>query len=129
MFKRRRKPSARYLNYKEEAQEMILGRLEYYNAFYNFEYKRIAIKNHKSRWGSCSKKGNLNFNYRLVHLPQHLADYVVVHELCHLGEFNHSKRFWALVQKTVPDWRERRRELMKIRVNAGRLKRLLISKI
>jgi predicted metal-dependent hydrolase len=129
MFKRRRKSPARYLKHKEQAREMIRARLEHYNAFYNFSYKRIFIKNHKSRWGSCSKKGNLNFNYRLVHLPQHLADYVVVHELCHLGEFNHSKRFWALVEKTVPDWRERRRELMRINVNFSRLKRLLVGKV
>src|SRR5688572_10925135 len=78
--RRRKKPSAIYLNNKENARAMIKERLEYYNAFYNYEYKRIAIKNHKSRWGSCSKKGNLNFNYRLALLPQHLADYVIVHE-------------------------------------------------
>jgi predicted metal-dependent hydrolase len=121
MFKRK-KPSLRYLNYKEKAREMIKERLAHYNSFYNYEYKRIAIKNHKSRWGSCSKKGNLNFNYRLVHLPQRLSDYVIVHELCHLGEFNHSKRFWALVEKTIPDWRARRRELMNIHSNFVSLK-------
>jgi predicted metal-dependent hydrolase len=119
--KRRRRPAAKYLTYKEKAREMIRERLLYYNTFYNFSYKRIAIKDHRSRWGSCSKKGNLNFNYRLVLLPQHLADYVIVHELCHLGEFNHSPRFWALVEKTVPDWKERRRELMKINVDFANL--------
>jgi predicted metal-dependent hydrolase len=121
MFKRK-KPSVRYLNYKEKARDMIKERLAHYNSFYNYEYKRIAIKNHKSRWGSCSKKGNLNFNYRLVHLPQRLSDYVIVHELCHLGEFNHSKRFWALVEKTIPDWRARRKELMNIHSNFVSLK-------
>jgi predicted metal-dependent hydrolase len=116
-IKRRRKPSVRYLVHKEKAREMVRERLEHYNAFYHFPYKRIAIKNQKSRWGSCSEKGNLNFNYRLVHLPPPLADYVVVHELCHLGEFNHSKRFWALVEQTVPDWRARRAALTKIKVS------------
>lgn len=121
--KKRRKPKkVAFLAYKEKAREMIKERLEYYNAFYNFKYKRVAIKNHKSRWGSCSKKGNLNFNYRLVHLPERLSDYVVVHELCHLGELNHSRRFWALVEKVMPDWRVRRKELMKIHSNFVSLK-------
>ena len=120
-IKRKRKLSAKYLNYKEQARGMIRARLEYYNTFYNFKYKRIAIKNHKSRWGRCSKKGNLNFNYRLALLPQNLADYVVVHELCHLDEFNNSPKFWALVERTIPDWKTRRRELMKINVNFANL--------
>jgi predicted metal-dependent hydrolase len=124
-FRRRRKPVARYLKYKEEARVLVKARLEYFNTFYNFEYKRIAIKNHKSRWGSCSKKGNLNFNYRIALLPPHLADYIVVHELCHLGEFNHSKKFWALVERTIPDWRMRRAELMRTAVNTVSLKALL----
>jgi predicted metal-dependent hydrolase len=117
MRKTRRKPSVRYLKHKEQARAVIKERLEHFNAFYQFSYKRVAIKNHKSRWGSCSKKGNLNFNYRLVHLPLRLLDYVVVHELCHLGEFNHSKRFWALVAKALPDWQVRRKELMRVRAN------------
>lgn len=121
----RRKPSATYLKHKEEAREFVRARLEYFNTFYNFKWKRIAIKNHKSRWGSCSKKGNLNFNYRLVLLPQHLADYIVVHELCHLEEFNHSERFWALVERTIPDWRKRRAELQKIDTRLVTLTKLL----
>jgi len=74
----------------------------------------VKIRDQSSRWGSCSWKGNLNFSYKLVLLPEHLADYVVVHELCHLREMNHSPRFWALVSQTVPDYRAKRRELKKL---------------
>lgn len=112
-----RKPSPQYLKHKEEARALVKARLEYYNSFYNFTYKRISIKNHRSRWGSCSKKGNLNFNYRIALLSPDLADYIVVHELCHLGEFNHSKSFWMLVARTLPDWPRRRKELMLEPVN------------
>ncbi|MBX4195675.1 M48 family metallopeptidase [Candidatus Parcubacteria bacterium] len=121
---RKRKPSARYLKHKEMARGLVQARLEHFNTFYNFDYKRIAIKNHKSRWGSCSKKGNLNFNYRIALLPPHLADYIIVHELCHLEEFNHSERFWALVEKTLPDWRKSRAELMRIDVRFVTLEKL-----
>lgn len=107
-----RKSSPQYLRHKEEARSLVKERLEHFNAFYKFKYNRVAIKNHKRRWGSCSSKGNLNFNYRIVFLPPHLADYLVVHELCHLGEFNHSPRFWALVGKTISDWEKRRKELL-----------------
>jgi predicted metal-dependent hydrolase len=114
-FRRKKKvykPSPKYLRYKEAARTLVIERLEHFNTFYNFHYKRIFIKNHKSRWGSCSKQGNLNFNYRIVFLPPKLADYLIVHELCHLGEFNHSPRFWKLVERTLPDWKKRRKELM-----------------
>lgn len=74
----------------------------------------MAIRNQKSRWGSCSTKGNLNFNYKLAIIPSHLADYVIVHELCHLGEFNHSQKFWDLVAKTMPGYKEMRNELKHI---------------
>jgi predicted metal-dependent hydrolase len=68
----------------------------YYNEHYHFRYNRVSIKMQISRWGSCSRYGNLNFNYGLINLPQELADYVVVHELCHLKEMNHGPKFWAL---------------------------------
>jgi predicted metal-dependent hydrolase len=67
----------------------------------------------KSRWGSCSRKKNLNFNYKLIQLPLELADYIVVHELCHLQEFNHGQGFWNLVGETIPDYKARRDELRK----------------
>lgn len=103
-----------FLTHKDMAYEIVRSRLEYFNQFYNFKYNKITIRNQISRWGSCSKKGNLNFNYRIALLKPELADYIVVHELCHLGEFNHSKNFWDLVEKTLPDWRKLRSELKSI---------------
>lgn len=100
-----------YTQYKEEARKLIEERIKQYNEYYQFPFKRISIRNQKSRWGSCSKKGNLSFNYRLLFLPLHLVDYVVVHELCHLKELNHSKRFWSLVAHTMPRYKEYRRQM------------------
>ncbi len=101
-----------YLKNKETARDLVLARLEHFNKFYSFKWGRVSIKNHKSRWGSCSKRGNLNFNYRIVLLPAELADYLIVHELCHLKELNHSRAFWALVGKTCPLYRHLRYRLM-----------------
>ena len=72
------------------------------------------MRNQRSRWGSCSRSGNLNFNYRIASLRPELQDYIVVHELCHLKEFNHKEGFWALVALTVPDWQTLRAELRAI---------------
>lgn len=83
---------------------------------YGVTYKKVFIKNSRSRWGSCSERGNLNFNYRVALLPEPLADYVVAHELCHLIHFNHSPAFWQEVARAVPNWRQARRELRKIRL-------------
>ncbi len=90
---------------------LILDRLGYFNKSYGFIWNRVAIKNTKRRWGSCSKKGNLNFCYKLVFLPPSLADYIIVHELCHLGQFNHSPAFWDLVAQTLPNYKTLRNEL------------------
>lgn len=100
--------------YKERAGVIARLRLEYFNEFYNLSWKNVSIKNTKSRWGSCSSSGNLNFNYKIAILPPHLSDYVIVHELCHLEEMNHSEKFWNLVSKTLPEHRELRKELRKI---------------
>ncbi len=104
---------ADYLKQKEKVRKIILEKLKKFNEHYNFEYKRVSIRNQKTRWGSCSQQGNLNFNYRLIYLSDKLFDYVIVHELCHLKEMNHSLRFWRLVAKTVPDYKAIRRELKK----------------
>jgi predicted metal-dependent hydrolase len=100
-----------YLNRKGEALVLAQNKILQWSQFYGFACQRIAIKNQKTRWGSCSKKGNLNFNYKIVCLPEYLVDYLVVHELCHLKEFNHSRRFWDLVGRAVPDYKRLRREL------------------
>lgn len=102
-----------YRKNKQKALELAEKRVGHYSSIYKFKYKSISIKNQKTRWGSCSRKGNLNFNYKIVHLPEHLADYIIVHEVCHLGELNHSQRFWNLVAKTLPDHQALRLELRK----------------
>ena len=111
-----RKSKRQYLKYKEAARTLAKSRIEFYNKLYRFKISRIAIKNSKTRWGSASKKGNLNFNYKIVLLPSTLADYVIVHELCHLGEFNHSVRFWKLVSLAIPNWRTIKRKFKGIRL-------------
>jgi predicted metal-dependent hydrolase len=103
-----------YLKHKAAALTLATSRLAHYNQHYNFTYKNIVIRNQKTRWGSCSKKGNLNFNYKIILIPEHLADYIIVHELCHLGQFNHSDKFWRLVAETIPDYKACVRELHKL---------------
>ncbi len=100
-----------YRKLKHHARALVKEKIAQINQLYNFSFNRISIKNHKSRWGSCSKKGNLNFNYKIIHLPADLAEYIVAHELCHLKELNHSSRFWDLVAKAIPDHKERRKKL------------------
>ena len=100
-----------YLKHKEEARVFVHERLQYWNQFYGHAYGRVSIKNAKRLWGSCSRKGNLNFSYALLFLPCELADYVIVHELCHLQEHNHGAGFWRLVERTLPDYRARRAAL------------------
>ncbi len=103
-----------YVKYKSAALALAKKKIEHYNQTYNVRINRINIKNQRTRWGSCSAKGNLNFSYKIALLPEHLADYVIIHELCHLKEFNHSCNFWNLVAQIMPDYRVKRRELRKI---------------
>lgn len=102
----------------DQAVEYIPKRVKYYAEKENFVYNKITIKNLVSRWGSCSTKGNLNFNCLLMLTPDYVIDYIVVHELCHLREMNHSEKFWAEVEKIMPDYQ--RSELW-LKQNGGNL--------
>jgi len=97
--------------YRRQAARVFAERLAVCNAAYGFRYGRVSIREQKSRWGSCSRKGNLNFNWRLLLAPLPVLDYVVTHELAHLKEPNHSPRFWALVASACPEYQTQRRWL------------------
>jgi len=106
-----------YLKNKEEARNIVLEKLEYWKNIYkqNFEvdftWKNVSIKNTSTRWGSCSSKKNLNFSYKIISLSPSAQDYLIVHELSHLVNMNHSKKFWELVALGIPDWKKYRKEL------------------
>lgn len=108
---RPRKNSTAYKEARKEARSLVTERLKHFNELYNFTYGTISIRDQKTRWGSCSAKGNLSFNYRIVYLPKEIQDYIVVHELCHTKEHNHSERFWFQVARSVPGYREIRKDL------------------
>ena len=100
------------------ALEVIPARVAYYAPLVGVDYRRITIRNQKTRWGSCSSEGNLNFNCLLMLALPQAMDYVVVHELCHRLEMNHSKRFWAHVARVCPDYRA---QIKWFRENGGAL--------
>ncbi len=89
-----------------KAKKYIPGKVEYYAKELDVTYGRVTIRHQKTRWGSCSTKHNLNFNCLLMLAPEHVREYVIVHEVSHLIEMNHSKRFWKLVEKMLPDYKE-----------------------
>ena len=91
------------LSLKKLAQEDISRRVAYYAPLVGISYNKVTIRHQKSRWGSCSNKGNLNFNCLLMLTPESVRDYVVVHELCHRKQMNHSSLFWAEVFRILPD--------------------------
>jgi predicted metal-dependent hydrolase len=90
--------------YRIEARKKIEQKVENQSRLMGLSYQRITIKSQKTLWGSCSRKRNLNFNWRLIMAPEPVIDYVVIHELAHIKVMNHSKRFWQTVEKYYPDW-------------------------
>ena len=95
----------------QQARSAIPERVAYYAPAVGVTYGRITIRSQRTRWGSCSSRGNLNFNCLLMLAPEQVVDYVVVHELCHRKEMNHSPRFWAEVERILPDYRQSKRWL------------------
>ncbi len=104
---------AMYLAHKVDALQFATERLEFFNRVYGLTWNSVRIKNSRTRWGSCSEKGNMNFHYKIALLPPDLADYIIVHELCHLAQMNHSQKFWRLVAQTIPDYSVRRNAIRK----------------
>jgi hypothetical protein len=96
---------------RESARALVHARLAHFNQFYQLQYNKVFIKNQRTRWGSCSSTRNLNFNYRIITLAPELQDYLVVHELCHLQEFNHSQAFWDLVALQISNYETLRTQL------------------
>jgi len=103
-----------YLAHKEAARELVLARLVHYNEHYQLTWNRVAIRNQRRCWGSCSANKNLNFNYKIQFLPAHLRDYIIVHELCHLAQLNHGKNFWSMVSEQIPEYVSCIKELREI---------------
>lgn len=99
----RRVPTRMYQEYKEVARTLINQRLGYFATVHGFVYQRVAIRDTKRSWGSCSSKGNLNFSYKLLFLPPCIRDYIILHELCHLRVLNHSQAFWDEMTALMPD--------------------------
>ena len=112
----RKKEDPRRKQNRELARQRITRRVEYFAPLVGVTYNRIFIKEQKTRWGSCSSLGNLNLNWKLILLNEELLDYVVVHELAHRKQMNHSPTFWVEVERVLPDYRERRRRLRECRV-------------
>ncbi len=108
-----------YLDHKELARSLIHARLEALARQHDFSYKRVAIRDTKRSWGSCSSNGNLNFSYKLLFLPPCLRDYIIIHELCHLRELNHSQAFWDQVEQILPAYRELKHDLRRLERTRG----------
>lgn len=100
-----------YKQHKEKARKIISARVQDWAQIMGLSYNRLSIRHTNTRWGSCSSKRNLNFSYKLIFLDPELMDYVIIHELAHLVEMNHSKRFWNIVATYCPDYSDYRDKL------------------
>lgn len=100
-----------YVWYRRQAEDEISARVRAWQSRFPAKAGKVSIRNQKSRWGSCSARGNLSFNWRLILAPPEILDYVVVHEMAHLLRMNHSVQFWSEVEALIPDYMARRRWL------------------
>ena len=100
-----------YALLRRSAELFIERAILQFNVLYHFSYNTVRVRNVRRQWGSCSAKKNLSFSYKLILLPEELAHYIVVHELCHLKEMNHSHAFWHLVERAFPHYRRLEKEL------------------
>jgi len=116
----RREELRRHLEkwYIRQARELITERLELFSSIIGVKVNNVRLKNQKTRWGSCSRKRNLNFNWKLIMAPIVIVDYVIVHELCHIKQMNHSPQFWVLVENQISDYKMMRKWLKE---NGGKL--------
>jgi predicted metal-dependent hydrolase len=96
---------------KHLAKKYITARTGQLSRRHGFNFRKVIIRGQKTRWGSCSARRNLSFNYNLMKYREEVIDYVIIHEMCHLNEMNHSKRFWALVEKLCPEFKSLKKEL------------------
>lgn len=92
--------------YKGQAQKLLPEQVDYYSRLLNTSYNKLKIKDQKTRWGSCSNKGNINLNWRIIMAPHQVAAYVIIHELAHLKHMNHSKEFWKTVEESLQDYKK-----------------------
>lgn len=90
-----------------KAHQIFSKKVSYYSRIMGVTCNRITVREQKTRWGSCSSKHNLNFNWRLLLAPEEIMDYVIVHELAHLREMNHSAKFYAVIESILPDYKNR----------------------
>jgi len=115
--RRKKAPKKEYLENKEKARALVIEKLNFWREQYiqnhgiDLKWNKLAIRNTVSRWGSCSSKKNLNFSYKILFLTPPQQDYLIVHELCHLKEMNHSKNFWDLVAFTIPNYKNVRNSM------------------
>lgn len=94
--------------YRKKSLDNVIEKIEYYKLYFNKKPRSIRVKEQKKRWGSCNSRGDLMFNWRISMAPSNVLDYIVVHEMCHMVYFNHSKEFWSLVERIMPDYREQK---------------------
>jgi predicted metal-dependent hydrolase len=97
--------------YRQQAHIVFKQKIEEFSRKLGIAYKRLCIRSQKTRWGSCSRLGTISLNWKLITLPEQIVDYVIIHELSHIKEMNHSRKFWALVADYCPQWQENRRWL------------------